>query len=105
MTATYGFTATMTARPGRGDDLVALLLTGLDAGSPAASEHCLVYLVSRSATDPDVVQVTEGWTTEADHHRLFAGEPAQSMVAKIAPLLAGESTYTDLTPVGGKATL
>ncbi|TKK83930.1 antibiotic biosynthesis monooxygenase [Herbidospora galbida] len=105
MTAAYGFTATMTALPGRGDDLVALLLTGLDEGSPAASEHCLVYLVSRSATDPDVVQVTEGWTTEADHHRQFAGETAQAMVARIAPLLAGESVYTDLTPVHGKAAL
>lgn len=104
MNVTYGFTATMTALPGRGDDLVALLLTGLDAGSPAASEHCVVYLLSRSAANPDVVQVTEGWTTEDDHHKLFAGETAQAMVARIAPLLAGDSTYTDLTPVNGKAT-
>ncbi|GAB1817136.1 putative quinol monooxygenase [Herbidospora sp. RD11066] len=104
MNATYGFTATMTALPGQGDALVDLLLTGLEEGSPAASEHCVVYLVSRSAADPDVIQVTEGWTTEEDHHRLFAGETAQAMVAKIAPLLSGESTYTDLIPLNGKAT-
>jgi quinol monooxygenase YgiN len=101
--ATYGFTATLTARPGAGDRLVDLLLTGLDAGSPGASEHCLVYLVSRSASDPDVVHVIEGWTSEEDHHRVFAGESAQAIVARIGPLLAEESEYTDYVPVRGKA--
>ncbi|MFF0223628.1 putative quinol monooxygenase [Streptomyces sp. NPDC004629] len=103
MIAGYGFNATLTAWPGLGDQLVDLLLTGLDDGSPGASEHCLVYLVSRSASDPDVVHVTEGWTSEEDHHRVFAGEAAQAIVARIDPLLAKESEYTDYVPVRGKA--
>lgn len=103
MIATYGFNATLTARTGMGDRLVDLLLTGLDEGSPGASEHCVVYLVSRSASDPDVVHVTEGWTSEEDHHRVFAGEAAQLIVARIDGLLAGESAYTDYVPVRGKA--
>lgn len=103
MIATYGFSAALTARPGTGDQLVDLLLTGLNEGSPGASEYCLVYLVSRSASDPDVVHVTEGWTTEEDHHRVFDGETAQAIVSQIAPLLAKESEYTDHVPVGGKA--
>ena len=103
MIATYGFSATLTAAPGLGDRLVELLLTGLDEGSPGASEHCVVYLVSRSASDPDVVHVTEGWTSEEDHHRVFAGEAAQAIVARIGGLLAGEPVYTDHVPVGGKA--
>ncbi|WP_460737689.1 putative quinol monooxygenase [Microbacterium neimengense] len=102
-TVRYGFSATLTALPGRGDDLVALVLSGLDEGNPAATEYCLVYLVSRSATDPDVVHLIEGWTTEEDHHRLFAGQAAQALVAKFAELLAGDSVYGDLIPVGGKA--
>ncbi|MFD0305806.1 putative quinol monooxygenase [Streptomyces sp. NPDC127119] len=104
MIAAYGFNAVLTARPGMGDRLVDLLLTGLDEGSPGASEHCLVYLVSRSASDPDVVQVTEGWSSEEDHHRIFAGEAAQAIVAEIDGLLAQESAYTDYVPVRGKAT-
>ncbi|SDK73344.1 Quinol monooxygenase YgiN [Nonomuraea maritima] len=100
----YGFSATMTAKPGLGDQLVDLLLTGLDEGSPAASEHCVVYLVSRSATDSDVVHVIEGWTSEEDHHRQFTGEAAQAIVARIGDLLAKESDYSDLVPVRGKAT-
>ncbi|MFE4415333.1 putative quinol monooxygenase [Streptomyces sp. NPDC056821] len=103
MIATYGFNATLTARPGMGDGLVDLLLTGLNEGSPGASEHCVVYLVSRSASDPDVVHVTEGWTSEEDHHRLFAGEAAQALVAQIGGLLAKEPEYTDYVPVRGKA--
>ncbi|WUD78271.1 antibiotic biosynthesis monooxygenase [Streptomyces sp. NBC_00510] len=103
MIVQYGFNATLTARPGTGDRLVDLLLTGLNEGSPGASEHCLVYLVSRSASDPDVVHVTEGWTSEEDHHRIFAGEAAQAIVAQIDGLLAEEPAYTDYVPVRGKA--
>jgi quinol monooxygenase YgiN len=102
---TYGFSATMTAKPGRGDDLVDLVLSGLAPGNPAASEFCLVYLVSRSASNPDVVHLTEGWTSEEDHHRLFAGEAAQAIVAQFADVLAGESVGADFVPVGGKAQL
>lgn len=101
----YGFSATMTAKSGRGDDLIALLLSGLDEGNPATSEYCLVYLVSRSASNPDVAHVIEGWTTEEDHHRVFAGDAAKAIVAQFAELLEGDSEYGDLTPVGGKAQL
>ncbi|MFD7898513.1 putative quinol monooxygenase [Streptomyces sp. NPDC059568] len=104
MSVNYGFSATLTAKPGLGDELVGLLLTGLDEGSPGASEYCVVYLVSRSASDSDVVHVIEGWTSEEDHHRVFAGEAAQAIVARIDPLLAKESEYTDHVPVRGKAT-
>lgn len=103
MKATYGFNAVLTARPGMGDQLVDLLLTGLDEGSPGSGEHCVVYLVSRSASDPAVVHVTEGWTSEEDHHRAFAGEAAQAIVARTAGLLAEEPSYTDYVPVGGRA--
>ena len=88
-----------------GDQLVKLLLSGLDEGNPASTEYCLVYLVSRSASNPDVVHITEGWTSEEDHHRIFAGEAAQAMVAQFVALLAGEPVYADYVPVSGKANL
>jgi hypothetical protein len=86
-----------------GDRLVDLLLTGLDEGNPGASEYCVVYLVSRSGSDPDVVHITEGWTSEEDHHRIFAGEAAQAIVAQLDGLQAKEAEYTDFVPVHGKA--
>jgi quinol monooxygenase YgiN len=81
MKANYGFTCKMTAKPGMGDQLVKLLLTGLDEGNPGSTEWCVVYLMSRSASNPDVVTVQEGWTTEEDHHRIFGGAAAQAIVA------------------------
>lgn len=99
----YGFASTLTAKPGRGDDLIELMLTGLEEGNPASTEYCIVYLVSRSAVNPDVAHIIEGWTSEEDHHRVFAGAAAQAIVAQFADLLDGEPQYTDLTPVNGKA--
>ncbi|WP_351225842.1 antibiotic biosynthesis monooxygenase [Streptomyces sp. NPDC002133] len=103
MIAEYGFNATLTAKPGMGDHLVDLLLTGLEEGNPGASEHCVVYLVCRSASDPDVVHITEGWTSKEDHRRIFAGEAAEAIVSRIAGMLAKESEYTDYVPVRGMA--
>jgi quinol monooxygenase YgiN len=104
MNVTYGFQATMTAKPAMGNQLVDVLLSALEPGNPASTEYCVVYLVSRSTADPDVVHVTEGWTTEDDHHRIFAGPAAQAIVAQVQELLS-DSTGTDYTPVGGKAVL
>ncbi|MEU9889819.1 antibiotic biosynthesis monooxygenase [Sphaerisporangium sp. NPDC051017] len=99
MVVGHGFHATMTAQPGKGDELVEFLL---DAPS-LSSEDCVVFLVGRSAGDPDTVHVTEGWTSREAHARFFASEQAQALVARLRPLLAGDSRYTDEVPVGGKA--
>ncbi|PZG06427.1 antibiotic biosynthesis monooxygenase [Micromonospora craterilacus] len=100
MTVRHGFHATMTAQPGKADELIELLL---DAPS-LPHEDCVVFLVSRSASDRNVVHVIEGWTSTEAHSAFFASEQAQALVAKLEPLLVGESTYTDAVPVGGKAT-
>ncbi|MEV0609609.1 antibiotic biosynthesis monooxygenase [Polymorphospora rubra] len=98
MTVNHGFHATMTAQPGRGDELIDLLL-----GAPSHPD-CVVFLVSRSAGNPDSVSVTEGWTSEQAHRTFFATAPAQALVARLQPLLADEPRYADQVPVGGKAT-
>ncbi len=101
MTINHGFHATMTAQPGRGDAVVELLL-----GAPSLTNaDCVVFLVGRSAGNPDTVHVTEGWTTPEAHSRFFATAEAQDFVARLQPLLTGESQYTDEVPVGGKAAI
>jgi quinol monooxygenase YgiN len=104
MNLNYGFHATMTAKAGAGDGVVKRLLSATRTG-PAASEHCLVFLVGRSASNPDVVHVTEGWTSQAVHDELFDRPDAKALVASLAPLLDGETHYVDEVPVGGKMTL
>ena len=95
MKATFGFRATMTARPGHGDELVDLLL-----GAPT-SEDCVLFLVGRSASNPDVVHVTEGWITKEAHAANFASERARAFTARIASLVTGDAEYQDEVPVGG----
>ncbi|MCO4696351.1 antibiotic biosynthesis monooxygenase [Streptomyces sp. RO-S4] len=102
MIAHCGFQASLTARPGLGQSLVDALLTGLDEDGPASSGHCVVHLVSHSAADPDVVHVMEGWSSAEDDHRVFAGDAAQAVVARLYGLPAGEPAYTDHVPVHGK---
>jgi quinol monooxygenase YgiN len=101
MKATYGFRATMTAHPGKGDELVTLLLSATSGTGPATNGNCVVFLVGRSASNGDIVHVTEGWTTKEAHAENFASERAKAFTAKIAPLVA-EAQYQDEVPVGGK---
>ena len=101
MKATYGFRATMTARPGRADELIDLLLSATTDG-PAANDACVVFLVGRSASNSDVVHVTEGWTTREAHAENFASEQAKAFTARIAALIGDEVQYQDEVPVGGK---
>jgi quinol monooxygenase YgiN len=99
MSVKHGFHATLTAQPGKADEVVEFLL---DAPS-LANEDCVVFLVSRSASDRDIVYVTEGWSSEEAHGRFFETQEAQELVAKLQTLLVGESVYVDEVPVGGKA--
>lgn len=97
----HGFHATITAKPGQGDALVALLLSA----PSLASDDCPVFLVGRSASNPDQIFVTEGWVSQEAHGRFFGSDIAQSYIARFAPLVAGDSVYLDEIPVGGKAVL
>ena len=101
MSIAHGFHATITAHPGKGDVLVELLLNA--PSLPLAD--CLVFLVSRSASNPDLVFVTEGWSSAAAHGAFFGSAAAQAFIASLAPLVAGESIYVDAVPLGGKAVL
>lgn len=98
MSIAYGFHATMTALPGKADEVVETLL-----GAPSLpNADCVVFLVSRSAGNPDLVHVTEGWTTEEAHAKFFASSEAQEFTAKVQALVTGDSQYSDELPVGGK---
>ena len=100
MSIEHGFHATMTALPGKADEVVETLL-----GAPSLpNDDCVVFLVSRSAGNPDLVHVTEGWTTQEAHGKFFASPEAQAFTAKLQTLLTDDSLYSDELPVGGKAT-
>jgi quinol monooxygenase YgiN len=102
-TVTHGFHATMTAQPGKRDELVEFFLNAATGAGPGANEDCVVLLVGRSATNSDVVYPTQGWTSKEAHERIFASDEAKAVPAGIESLLADKLQYLDEAPVGGKS--
>ena len=101
MIATHGFHVTMTAQPGRREELIEVLLGGASTG-PASCEACVVFLVGRSASNPDVVYVTEGWTSAEAHEEVLAIEATQVYRQRVRSLVADITQIVDEIPVGGR---
>ncbi|MDO0932142.1 antibiotic biosynthesis monooxygenase family protein [Streptomyces sp. DG2A-72] len=92
---------TMTAHPGKGEELAALLLRVAEGlhGFPG----CEIYLISRDSADPDTVHVTEVWRSEADAQAALAASPTAGAPAPadVLALLSSPPRRTDLTVLGG----
>jgi quinol monooxygenase YgiN len=96
----HGFHAAMTAHPGKGDALVALLRRAPSLNN----DDCAVFLIGRSASNPDLVFVTEGWSSKEAHGRFFGSDVAKAYTAEFGPLVV-DTSYADEVPLGGKAAL
>jgi quinol monooxygenase YgiN len=92
---------TMTAHPGRGGELAAVLLRVAQRlhGFPG----CEIYLISQDAADPDTVHVTEVWQDDASAQAALTAPPSADSPAPgdILALLASPPHRTDLTVLGG----
>lgn len=94
----YGYIASMRTHPGKRDEVIALLLRGLDA-LPAAG--CLSYVVSACPADADRIWVTEVWES-AEHHAASLQLPGtRAAIAAAMPLLTGEFTRQETQVAGG----
>lgn len=99
MTTYYGLHGNFTTQPGQGDALTEILLK---AGQGLqANQECLLYLVSRSPVDPDVVWVTEAWTSKEAHDASLQDADVRTAIQRARPLITN-ITGTELQPVGGK---
>jgi quinol monooxygenase YgiN len=94
----YGYLGSMRTRYGHRDEVVEILLSGVD-GLRAAG--CELYLVSVSETDRDVIWVTEVWHSKEHHEASLRLPETQAAIATAMPLLTGEFTRQELTVVGG----
>jgi quinol monooxygenase YgiN len=95
----YGFHNQFTAHRGQGEALAAILLAA--AEGLQGNDACLLYLVSRSPHDADVMWVTEAWTDRAAHDESLQHEDVKAAVQEALPLIAG-IVRTELRLVGGK---
>jgi quinol monooxygenase YgiN len=92
---------TMTAHPGRGGELAAVLLRVAQRlhGFPG----CEIYVISQDAADPDTVHVTEVWRDDASAQAALTAPPTTDgpAPADVLALLSSPPHRTDLTVLGG----
>jgi len=94
----YGYLGSMRTRHSYRDEVVEILLSGVDG---LRAVGCELYLVGVSDDDPTMIWVTEVWQSKAAHDASLSLPAAQAAIAKAMPLLAGEFTRQELTMVGG----
>jgi quinol monooxygenase YgiN len=90
----------LTAKPGQRQRVVEILLESgrLFDDNPA----CLLYLVSQSADDPNLVWVIDFWTSQEAHADALKAPELRPFVEQAMPLLEGMPEQIEVRPVGGK---
>ncbi len=94
----YGFLGTMGTAPGRRDEVVAILLEGVE-GLRAAG--CESYVVSVSDDEPDTITVMEVWQSKEHHRGSLQLPETKAAIAKAMPMLTGEFSSRELDVAGG----
>lgn len=91
-----------TAQPGRGDEVVELLLDA--AGALRDVPGCELYVVNRSVAEPGVIWVTELWLNQealdASLEQLRS-DGGQAQIDRVTDLLAEPPERIELEPLGG----
>ena len=95
----FGLYGKITTHPGQRDALVAVLL---DAA--ALMQHvsgCELYVVNVSPTEPEVIWVTEVWSSAEAHQASLTLEGIKETIKRGRPLIAGGERI-EIVPIGGK---
>lgn len=95
---TYSYAGTMRAKPGKRDDVIAILLRDQ---SPLADLGCHSYLVGVNDDEPDLIYVTEVWESKQAHDDSLQLPSVQAAISAAMPMLTGEFTGYESTVVGG----
>lgn len=94
----FGYYGTMRTVPGKRDEVVEILLGGVDELRAAG---CSVYAVALPDDDPDLISVSEVWESADQHAASLQLPRTKAAVAAAMPMLTGEFTGTRSTVVGG----
>jgi quinol monooxygenase YgiN len=95
----FGLYSKITTHPGQRDALVAVLL---DAA--ALMQHvsgCELYVVNVSPTEPEVIWVTEAWSSAEAHQASLTLDGIKETIKRGRPLIAGGERI-EIVPIGGK---
>ncbi len=90
----------LVAAPGRVDELVGKFLEA--SRIQADNADCELMFVSRSATEPDVLYMTEVWRSEEAWERAVRSEVIIAWASDMPPLVARDPETIRLNASGGK---
>ncbi|MEO7000196.1 MAG: antibiotic biosynthesis monooxygenase, partial [Ktedonobacterales bacterium] len=82
-----GLYVKFTTQAGQRDALAALLLDAAQAAADVAG--CELYIVNTSPTEPDVIWVTEIWSSPEAHQESLTWDTTKAIIAQGRPLIAG----------------
>ncbi len=92
----FGLIGKMRAQPGKREELIAILLRGIDA-----MPGCLSYIISSDPSDDDAIWITEAWVDEKSHKASLSLPAVRDAIAAARPLIAGFDSSTPVVPHGG----
>jgi quinol monooxygenase YgiN len=91
-----GLIGKLIAVEGKRDELVAILLEGMQD-----MPGCFSYIVALDPTDSNGIWVTEVWQDQASHQASLAMPSVQNAISRGRPLIAGFEERFETMPVGG----
>jgi quinol monooxygenase YgiN len=94
----YGVFVKMTARAGKRDAVVALLMRGVEG---LRAIGCDLYVVNLAPDNPDVVSVFEVWGSREAHRASLQLPGVKQAIAEAMPMLTGEFEQIEFDVVGG----
>ncbi|MFG1926979.1 putative quinol monooxygenase [Cryptosporangium sp. NPDC048952] len=94
----FGYIGSMKAKPGHRDEVVAILLSGVDG---LRKVGCELYVVGVSAADDVTIWVSEVWQTREAHDASLQLPETRAAIGTAMPLLTGEFTSQETVVVGG----
>ncbi len=94
----YGRHGSIKTRPGKRDDVIAILL---ESAKSLGNVGCRADVVSQDRTDTDLLWVYEVWDDEASHKASLQLDSTRAAIGAAMPLLTGEFTGVETTVVGG----
>ena len=97
----YGLYGKLQALSGKGAELGEILLQAAKLMENA--KGCVLYVVSKTAAEPDSIYIYEVWENQADHDNSLSVAGVGELIKRAIPLLAEKpSNGTTLEVLGGR---
>jgi quinol monooxygenase YgiN len=95
-----GLYGKLQAKTGKGKELGEILLKA--AGQMQNAKGCILYIVGKTADNPDGIYVIEVWNSKEDHDNSLKLAGVRELISQAMPILDGRPDGTTLEILGGK---